>query len=369
MHRLLFLILCLPIFCLAQFKVILKIKITDSALQKKIFFASSINNWNPNDEKYALTNTSLKNFELIIPNSPKSFKGKFTAGSWDKVETEKDGTSIKNRAFNIKSDTTIDLEIIAFQKDPALVVSTRSCQIIIISDSFYIPQLQTKRRIWMYVPKKYDGIKKFPVLYMHDGQNLFDKTTSFSNEWGVDEYLDDNNIDCIVIGIENGKETRIQEYNPYNNEKFGKEKGNMYLDFLVQTLKPFIDKSFVTLKGKENTFIAGSSMGGLISYYASIKYPDTFGKIGIFSPAFWINMNDLKKEITAKKSFTKQGFYFYCGTNESRDLVKETTDILNLTKVKCGACNIQLSIKKEGTHAEPNWQKELPNFLTWLLKK
>ena len=91
----------------------------------------------------------------------------------------------------------------------------------------------------------------------------------------------------IVVAIDHGGTKRINEYCPYDMEGFGKGEGDQYLQFLVKTLKPYIDKNYRTKKDKENTYIAGSSMGGLISMYAVLKYPYVFGGAGVFSPAFW----------------------------------------------------------------------------------
>lgn len=149
---------------------------------------------------------------------------------------------------------------------------------------------------------------------MHDGQNLFDEYTGNFGEWGVDEALDSliktGAPACIVVGINNGP-NRINEYNPYNTDRFGKGEGDNYLQFIVNNLKPYIDKHYKTLSQKENTIIAGSSMGGLISYYAVAKYPSVFGKAGVFSPSFWIapQMDSLTQAVAPSLS----GKYFLYG--------------------------------------------------------
>jgi predicted alpha/beta superfamily hydrolase len=115
---------------------------------------------------------------------------------------------------------------------------------------------------------------------MHDGQNVFDEATSAYGEWGVDEALDTLGTrykEIMVVAIDNSGDKRINEYSPYDMEKYGKGEGDQYVDFLVQTLKPYIDKHYRTKKDEKNTFIAGSSMGGLISFYAILKYPKVFG--------------------------------------------------------------------------------------------
>ena len=358
----------LPLLSFAQYKVTFKVKVPQTDVSKKISFASTLNNWTPGAAGFELKNTGENNFEITMPDCPANFKGKFTCGSWKTVECTTEEKDVSDRVFDIISDTTIYLEVAAFRQ-PALIEKydvPRSPQVIVVNDSFYLPQLNAKRRIWMYVPKSYDSKKRYPVLYMHDGQNLFDNSIAFAGEWGVDEYLDSTKKECIVIGIDNGGDERMQEYNAYDNTKFGKGKGKLYTDFIVQTLKPYVDKNYATLKEKKNTFIAGSSMGGLISYYAALKYPNTFGKIGVFSPSFWICMPEIKKELAASKITTKIDFYFYSGWKETESLFKEIFSIKRATKLKCPTCNTEYSVSKDGIHNEQYWRKELPKFFDWI---
>ena len=132
------------------------------------------------------------------------------------------------------------------------------------------PQLKTAKKIWVYLPKNYlVSKKKYSVIYMHDAQNLFDAKTSYSGEWNVDEKLDSLNAQVIVIGIEHGNDKRLEELTPYKNEKYGGGKATDYLEFIVKTLKPKIDKTYRTKPEKKNTTIMGSSVGGLTSFYAT----------------------------------------------------------------------------------------------------
>lgn len=131
------------------------------------------------------------------------------------------------------------------------------------------PQLKTTKKIWVYLPKNYKtSDKKYPVIYMHDAQNLFDAKTSFAGEWNIDETLDSLKKQAIVIGIEHGNEKRLEELTPFPNEKYGGGKADDYLEFMVITLKPYVDKNYRTKPNANNTVIFGSSLGGLVSYYA-----------------------------------------------------------------------------------------------------
>jgi predicted alpha/beta superfamily hydrolase len=140
--------------------------------------------------------------------------------------------------------------------------------VYILDTAFYMPQLGRYRRIWLYLPPDYHtSTRHYPVLYMHDGQNLFQEWSAFGEEWGVDETIDAMERKCIVVGVDNGGEHRLREYKLHDDEEFGKGEGRPYLAFLVETLKPFIDRSYRTKTGREHTWIAGSSMGGLISLW------------------------------------------------------------------------------------------------------
>jgi alpha-glucosidase len=158
------------------------------------------------------------------------------------------------------------------------------------------PQLRTVKKIWVYLPKGYEtATKKFPVIYMHDGQNLFDSTTAGNGEWNVDETLDSINAQVIIIGVESSNTNPKDELVPFKDETHGGGNADNYLDFIVNSLKPYVDKTYRTKSNAHNTALFGSSLGGLVSFYGALKYPKVFGKVGCFSPAFWFN----RKEITA----------------------------------------------------------------------
>ena len=151
---------------------------------------------------------------------------------------------------------------------------------------------------------------------MHDGQNLFDNATSYSGEWGIDEYLDSiftlGKKEVIVVGIDNGLSKRMNEYNPYSFRQYGKGEGDEYVDFLVKNLKPFIDKHYRTLPGKKNTYIAGSSMGGLISLYAVLKYPE-FSEEQEYSPRLSGPHRVLTALLFQKQKILMQDYFFMPG--------------------------------------------------------
>lgn len=245
--------------------------------------------------------------------------------------------------------------------------STASKQV----SSFIIqaPQLQTERRIWMYLPKNYNtSTKKYPVIYMHDAQNLFDDSTSFSGEWNVDETLDSLNAEVIVVGIENGVDKRTEELTPYPHIKYGGGKADLYLDFIVNTLKPKIDRIYRTKTNAKNTALIGSSLSGLVSFYAALRYPTVFGKIGCFSPAFWFNRNELNDLMQETKTF-KTKIYFMCGDNEGdADVIPDMENVVRWVNTKRCECKRQNKkvIIIGGQHNEKLWREQFKNAYLWL---
>lgn len=336
-----------------------------------IFIAGDFNDWNPRNSKFGLSPLNKNGVEIKLQLPAGSYEYKCTRGSWKKVEADEKGTDIENHEFDISSDTTIEIKIEAWKDDFAAVAlkHTATKQVHIIDTAFFIPQLNRYRRIWVYLPEGYSATKKrYPVLYMQDGQNLFDAATSAYGEWGVDECLDSmikaGKPPCIVVGIDNGPQ-RLNEYNPYEFQKFGKGEADQYLAFLVETLKPFIDKKYRSLADKENTIIAGSSMGALVSYYAMLQQPGVFGKAGVFSPAFWTApaIRPLTDSIGSK---VNGKFFFYAGGKEGEAFVNEMEEIAELLGEKSSSM-IYSVIDPLGRHNEKTWRKWFPEFYIWMM--
>ena len=231
------------------------------------------------------------------------------------------------------------------------------------------PQLNTHKKIWVYLPEKYNNSEStYPVFYMHDAQNLFDAKTSYVGEWKVDEYLDSiTKNEVIVIGIEHGNEKRIEELTPFPNKKYGGGNGDNYLLFIKNTLKPHIDISYRTKPEAKYTTIIGSSLGGLISYYAALKYPNTFGKAGVFSPSFWFS--DEIIDFTQNTNLeTHPKLYFLIGSDEGKEVISDMENIISLL-IQKGFPKYQ--IKKEvingGKHNEAFWSSYFPYAHQWLI--
>jgi predicted alpha/beta superfamily hydrolase len=357
----------------AQDRVTFKVhQLSSQHAHDSIFIAGSFNGWDPGNSKYGI-DTASGQLTLVLAQG--SYEYKFTRGSWQKVETTTDGKGVPNRVLKVTGDTTINIDIPEWSDDfkqevPAERKHTASVNVTIIDTAFFIPQLNRHRRIWLYLPPDYKGSgKSYSVLYMQDGQNLFDDATSYSGEWGVDEYLDSifalGQKEVIVVGIDNGLAKRMNEYNPFAFENYGKGEGAQYVDFMVKTLKPFIDKHYRTLTGKKDTYIAGSSMGGLISFYAELKYPSVFGGAGIFSPAFWTAPAlDSLIRISDKKMAVR--LFFYAGRREGKSMIPDMQRIES--EIKTGSHSTLHEVTDpEASHNEAAWRKYFPAFYQWTI--
>lgn len=337
-----------------------------------LYLAGDFNNWEPAHERSKLIKLADGRYAFRSDNVPGGdYQFKVTRGSWETVESGPTGQPIANRQLSIVSDTTVVLAVEGWgdafgtRKKP---VATSSSQVRVIDTAFFMPQLGRTRRVWVYLPKDYqDSKRKYPVLYMHDGQNLFDDLTSYAGEWGVDEALDSLNKGFIVVGIDNGQGKRMNEYNPNDNPRFGKGEGAEYLAFIVKTLKPYIDKHYRTSRKPEHTAIAGSSMGGLISFYAGLWYPGVFGKVGVFSPSFWISPAVEKEldEASLDRKKRYQQYYFFAGGKEGGNMVPDMERVVGVMKAK-GLYDLSAIVDPNGMHNESTWRKQMPGFIDWL---
>lgn len=244
-----------------------------------------------------------------------------------------------------------------------------------IEEAYEIPHLNATRRISALLPHDYyESDKRYPVLYLQDGQNLFNPMSQFG-DWAIDKSLanlaEQGKADIIIIAINHGEEERINEYLPYYHPRFGQGKGTFYIQFMTEKLIPFINEKYRTLTDFENTGIGGSSMGGLISLHAGLSNPGVFGKLMIFSPSLWIS----KKIFKSTKSFSpleKAKLYLYSGGRESEEHLPNAKELGNIIKEKMEKghqIDFNFSINEEGNHSEVHWRKEFPKAIKWLFNK
>lgn len=340
-----------------------------------IYISGDFEGWTGGQEQYKLTKTNGVYF-ITLSKQNGSINYKLTQGSWETVETDLEGNNIDNRTyiFSSKKDT-LNINILKWANPSLSKKSTAASNVFVLSENFKIPQLKRERKIWIYLPPNYKNSNdSYPVLYMHDAQNIFDNGTSFAGEWQVDETLNrlykEKGFKLIVVGVDNGGNKRLNEYSPWPNNKFGsKGQGNTYLKFIIETLKPFVDNNFRTQPDKKSTAIMGSSMGGLISHYAGLKYSQIFGKIGVFSPSFWYSKQSF--EFAAKKSKVNDvKMYFLVGGQEGENMDSEMLRMIDLMKENgFDEANISSKVVPEGRHSEIFWRREFQGAILWLFKK
>ncbi|WP_339659424.1 alpha/beta hydrolase-fold protein, partial [uncultured Polaribacter sp.] len=250
--------------------------------------------------------------------------------------------------------------------------STKAANVSILKKEFIIDGLNDiSHKVWLYLPPNYNAsTENYPVIYMHDAQNLFDDVTSFVGEWGIDETLNElykkTGKSFIVVGVENGGEKRIEEYTPWKHEKYGGGKGDIYINFLANTLKSFIDKNYRTQSEANQTAIVGSSLGGLISFYGGLKHPEVFGKIGALSTSFWFSdkVTDFAKENGNQKN---SKIFLLVGEKEGDAMVPDTQNMEKLLlETGFPKENIHTKIVAEGKHSESFWKAEFLEVITFL---
>lgn len=362
----------------AQITIVVKNIPANTPEGSKIYLAGNLNNWNPSDSNYILQSDGSNNYSIVIPERTSSIEFKFTRGSWSTAEGNNSGSFLPNRTLSFTgTPQTIELSIASWEDlSGSTPTSTAAKNVSILNSSFYIPQLNRYRKIWLYLPPDYNtSDKKYPVLYLHDGQNLFDSSTSFSGEWGIDETLNNlhnrGDFGAIVIGIENGGADRINEYTPWVNSKYGGGQGDAYVQFIVETLKPFIDSKYRTLTEAKYTVLGGSSLGGLISIYGVCKFPNVFGKILNFSPAYWINEPELNSFIQNQNiDLINQKIYTIAGQKESATITTEVNSVQDeLLAKNISASHSLIKIDADGTHSESYWNREFGAAYQWLFSE
>lgn len=243
-----------------------------------------------------------------------------------------------------------------------------------------IPELtgKEKRKAYVYLPGSYfkDPHRRYPVLYMFDGHNLFsDQEATYGKSWGLSDYLDLTDTDLIVAAVECNHSPdggRLSEYSPFSFDggELGaiKGRGKITMDWMVQRFKPMIDRRYRTIPGREHTFIAGSSMGGLMSLYAVLRYNRTFSRAACLSPSLWVDMEKMDSLIRRAKLAPDTVIYMDYGQQELANH-KGMEQYLRRAMSALMKRDVLLTsrIIPGGTHSEASWERQLPFFISTLL--
>jgi predicted alpha/beta superfamily hydrolase len=315
---------------------------------------------------------------------------KFTRGSFDKVEKDAKGHEIPNRRLFFDSgagvnkiDCTIegwaDLNADGASAAPKPPKITGNFEII---KKFKSKILNNERDIIVLLPPSYfskllkNHIKRYPVLYMHDGNNLFDPNTSFQGvDWGIDEacaklYKTGAITELIVVAVCNNTE-RMNEYTPFKDPKHGGGGGDKYLRFLIEELMPHIDSKFRTLTGAKNTAIGGSSLGGLISLYAAAEYSDKFSKAIVMSPSiWWAEGKIIDFVIQAKLDSSKTRIWMDMGLAEGEEGLSYTRKFnAGFNKKYPGFKSYRYEEFPDAPHNETAWRARIEFPLKYMFSK
>lgn len=256
-----------------------------------IHVAGDFQGWNPGDEAYRLTPIGNHIHEITFSLDPRPIEFKFARGDWNRVEKGPQGEEIANRAITVETDGTWEFTV-ANWADLTTEARTLTGDVQEIT----VPGFLDGRRVWVYLPPDYaDTAARYPVLYMLDGQNVFDASTSFAGEWEVDETCEElipaGEVEpLIVVAVDNGGAQRMHEYTPwYDAGRNGGGGGGEHAAAIVEELVPWIDANYRTRSGPEHRGFAGSSLGGLMAGWTMYAYPEVFGRIGSVSPSIWWN--------------------------------------------------------------------------------
>jgi predicted alpha/beta superfamily hydrolase len=346
---------------------------TDEDDARPVYISGNFNNWHTQDTNFEMEKIGNGLYHFKFSNDfvyPDELLYKFTKGDWSEVEIDKYGNRTENRSCKQNSGVRKE-HVDKWRKNWLPFKPNFLPKVQLISEEFEIPQLNKKRKIWALLPHDYEtSTETYPVLYLQDAQNLFNEKAKYGN-WEIDKKLavmSEYKIGkIIIIAIEHAEQDRIKEYN-VGKTVLGVGQGKKYIRFITDTLKPFIDKQFRTKPDREFTGIGGSSMGGLVSIFSGLMYPEVYGKLMIFSPSLWV----VPKMDFSHTDFSEPGdtkIYLYAGGDESATMiqhVKKFKKNMIANEFVADKMKIKLSINMQGKHNETYWSDEFPKAIEWL---
>ena len=241
-----------------------------------------------------------------------------------------------------------------------------------------IPKLSgdKPRKAYIYLPDSYEKNpeKRYPVMYMFDGHNVFvDEDATYGKSWGMKKYMDKTKKDLIIVAVECNHEgnRRLVEYSPlkYQNSEHGKivGKGSILVNWMVNYLKPYIDENYRTLPDRKNTIIAGSSMGGLMALYGATVFNHVFQRAACLSPSLWVSPGQVLEMVARAQIRRDTTIYMDYGENEMfnhaacQESIISTSHLLLTKRV-----NLAFRIVPGGNHREASWEKQIPIFMDCL---
>ncbi|MEY3321760.1 MAG: hypothetical protein RLZZ417_1343 [Bacteroidota bacterium] len=352
----------------------LSISLTDFSSEKgAIYLTGNFNGWKPADSRYEMRLTDENHYYIEIPLTliPEGrLDYKYTRGDWSAVELNNSGKHTPNRKWETGMDSPKDT-VTKWLKDGDLKYLPYYPVIEDLSSKFKVPDPIKTRRISILLPWNYhQSTDRYSIVYLQDGQNLFQDKSPYGN-WHIDRKVArlaaQKGKGIIILAIDHTHENRIAEYTPPHIPDSAEAYGKDYIEFLKNEIIPFVNKNYRTIGDAQHTIIGGSSMGGLISLYAHITFPQVFGKALIFSPSLWL-IPDIYTWLRNNSSDTMATMtYIYCGGKESKEMVQQLIDLyhglLEINKEK----EIILKINSKGEHNESFWGEAFYQSLDYIL--
>ena len=232
------------------------------------------------------------------------------------------------------------------------------------------------RRGYLYLPESYyvETTRRYPVLYMFDGHNVFfDEDATYGKSWGMGEYMDRTKKDMIIVAVECNHEGngRLVEYSPmsFKNATVGRiqGKGKIYMDWLVNTLKPSIDAALRTLPDRDNTLLCGSSMGGLMALYGAVAYNHVFRRAACLSPSLWVDAAQVIEMIAKNTIKNDTCIYMDYGSKEIYNHAANIETLISVAHLLLSKhVDLAFRIVPGGTHSEASWEQQIPIFMDCL---
>ncbi len=343
------------------------------------YLAGDFNGWRAGDAAYRFTSDEegMATLMLTFP-AGEHFRFKITRGTWETVEVQKDGHCRENRLLDrLAHPDSLDLTIEGWRD---LCPCHHTVAGLLELRSVAVPWREQERTLRIYLPPDYySSQKNYPVLYMQDGQNLFDEATAYGAEWGVDETLEalfqeGATEGVIVVGIDNDGTDRISEYGPWPlvmGQYQGDGLGQAYADFVAFEVKDLVDQAYRTRPEREFTAIAGSSMGGVISLFTGLKHQNIFSRVAALSSSF----TDEVMGGEALYSFIREvgkrhNMWLYLDMGDSEE--DERIFARHEPVVAClreAGFDPYYAVIKGGQHSETAWRERFAQVFLWLFSE
>jgi predicted alpha/beta superfamily hydrolase len=290
---------------------------------------------------------------------------------------------LENRKLTVFGATSLRLDVPHWRDQAsARRPARRRATDVAIVGPIAIPALDREREVAVYLPPGYhtEPNRRYPVLYMFDGQNLFDPGTAFNQEWAVDDVCErliraGRLAPLIVVGIYNGEAKRTSELSPWKDARLdAMGEGHAFMRWIVSDLKDHVDTHYRTLTGPEHTGLAGSSMGGLAALFGVYRYPLVFGRVAALSPAFWFARSQIFRYVATMPPPLQARVYMDCGELETtrvhpkRDFYRVAASMVDLLELQGFKREESMRWVSDphGTHSEADWARRLGPALEWL---